>query len=185
MSKKIQENITNIRGFAVRFRNLRESLKLSQRDLAKILGFSANTQISKFENAESEPTLETLRKLARLSRRTDIRIDLHELITGNPSHVVEDWKEENQTLLELIAKYISSQVAHLLDQRDALVGELGVAEENLNQESEAQKEHIVFLKTTITQIQNKLIEAAEDQHYVKEALDGITKRQVNKTKIVP
>jgi transcriptional regulator with XRE-family HTH domain len=175
MSKKIQEKTTNRKEFAIRFHNLREALKLSQRELAKFLGFTANTQISKFENAESEPNLETLRKLARLSRRTDIRIDLHELITGNPSHVVEDWKEENQTLLELIAKYISSQIAHLLDQRDAIVGELGVAEENLNEESESQKAHIAFLKTLITQIQNKLSEAAEDQHYVKEALDGIPK----------
>jgi transcriptional regulator with XRE-family HTH domain len=175
MSNKIQENITNTKEFAIRFRNLREALKLSQRILAKFLGFTANTQISKFENAESEPTLETLRKLARLSRRTDIRIDLHELITGKPSHVVEDWKEENQTLLELIAKYVSSQIAHLLDQRDAIVGELGVAEENLNEKSENQKEHIAFLKTQITQIQNKLSEAAKDQHYVKEALDGIRK----------
>jgi transcriptional regulator with XRE-family HTH domain len=174
MSNKIKENITNRQEFSARFRNLRESLKLSQRDLAKILGFSANTQISKFENAESEPTLETLRKLARLSRRTDIRIDLHELITGNPSHVVEDWKEENQTLLELVAKYISSQIAHLLDKRDAIDSELRVDEENPNK-SEDQKAHIVFLKTTIMLIQNELSKAANDQHYVKEALDGIPK----------
>jgi transcriptional regulator with XRE-family HTH domain len=176
MSKKIQENITNRKEFAVRFRNLREALKLSQRELAKFLGFTANTQISKFENAESEPMLETLRKLARLSRRTDIRIDLHELITGNPSHVVVDWKEENQKLLELLAKYISAETARLIDERHKLWGELWVAEEKAAKQIVGQDEYVQFLKGEINRIEQLLADAAEDQHYVQEALDGMRHR---------
>jgi transcriptional regulator with XRE-family HTH domain len=173
MSSKIQENITNRKEFSARFRNLRELLKLSQRELAKFLGFTANTQISKFENAESEPTLETLRKLAQLSRRTDIRIDLHELITGKPSHIVEDWKEENKKLLELLAKYISSETSRLIAERHHLWGMLSEAEQKAVQHIAGSEELIPHLKVQIKQVEGLLADVAEDQHYVQDALDGI------------
>ncbi len=177
MSKKIQENITNRKEFSARFRKLRDALKLSQRELAKILDFTANTQISKFENAESEPTLETLRKLARLSRRTDIQIDLHELVTGRFSHLVENLREENQKLLELLASYISAKTAKLIDERHKLWGELAVAEEKAAKHIVGQEEYSQFLKAEIKRIEEQLADAAEDQHYVQEALDGMQHRR--------
>lgn len=84
MSNKIQENITNRQLFSERFHNLRKQLKLSQRGLSEKLGFSANTQISKIENAKSEPTVEVLRRLAKIEQ-PNVSIDIHELVTGEPS----------------------------------------------------------------------------------------------------
>ena len=96
--------------------------------MAEKLHLAGNTQISKFENDKSEPSIEVLRKLAAIGS-IDIQIDLHELITGEPSAVVELCKRQNKDLLELLAKYISSETARLLEERHYLWGELGVAED--------------------------------------------------------
>jgi len=139
--------------------------------MAEKLHLAGNTQISKFENDKSEPSIEVLRKLAAIGS-VDIQIDLHELITGEPSAVVELCKRENKGLLELLAKYISFETARLLEERHQLWGELGVAEER-ERKGLAGRDQAAFWKAEITRIEKRIADVTEDQHYVQEALTGI------------
>lgn len=77
MQRKNAIKIKNRQNFSLRFRNLRKQLQLSQRDLAEKIGLTGNTQICKFEKGTSEPSLEVLRKMAKL-----FNIDIHKLVTG-------------------------------------------------------------------------------------------------------
>lgn len=168
MSTKNPEKITNRQLFSQRFRKLRKRLGLSQRQLAKKLNFTANTQVSKFETAASEPTLETLRQIAKFSE-----VDLHKLVTGKPCPALKLWQEENKKLLELLARYVSHETGRLLQERHKLWGELGVAQEKQGQGITGQDEYVSFLRSELARIEKLLADAAEDQHYVQEALNGI------------
>ena len=66
--------------FGQRLRKVRKDMGLNQKEIAKKLGFSDNTLISRFENDKSLPTIETIIKLAKESI-----VDLHWLITGEQS----------------------------------------------------------------------------------------------------
>jgi len=161
--------------FSARFRKLRRDLGLSQRNLSKNIGLKGNTQVSKFERGASEPSLEVLRKLAEI-RSVDIQIDLHDLVTGKTSPAVEVWKQENKTLLELLAKYISSETARLLDERHKLWGELGMIEDAKAKQKKGvvgKDGAITFLKAEIARIEKQIADVAEDQDYVKRALFDI------------
>jgi len=177
MKEKIGKNIKNRQLFAERFRNYRRALGLSQREFSKKIGLSGNTQISKFENGTSEPSITTLRKLADIGP-IDYELDLHELITGKPCPTIRAWREENKTLLELLAKYISRETSRLLDERHKRWGELGVIEEAKTKAKQkkgfiVRDNAIVFLKAEITRIEKQISDLAEDQNYVQSALNNI------------
>lgn len=172
MQGKSTKKIKNRQLFARRIHKLRKDLQLSQRDFSKKIGLTGNTQVSKFEKGVSEPTIEVLRQVAKLST-LDVCIDLHELVTGQPSAVVENWKEENRKLLELLAKYVTWETARLLDKRHELWGELGIVEAKKSEGICGQDESIDFLKSELHRIQERISDVTEDQHYVQEALDGM------------
>ena len=165
-----QQNKKNIakqperEAFSERFRKLRLSLKLSQREFAQVLGLAGNTQISKCENASAEPSLATLRAIAR------VPADVHELIVGEPAPGVQAWQEEYRKVLELLAGYITRETGRLLDKRHELWGELSGAQAKLAKGIAGQEEHVAFLKSEIARIEERITDVAEDQHYVQEAL---------------
>ncbi len=68
----------NIQKIGDRIRKYREYLNLTQIEFANKIDFSSNTVISRFENNNSVPSVETLEKIS--NRFQDI--DLHWLITG-------------------------------------------------------------------------------------------------------
>ena len=172
MQEKNTKIIKNRQLFAGRFRKLRKDLYLSQRDFAKKIGLTGNTQISKFEKGTSEPSIESLRRIAKLTT-IDTRVDIHELVTGTLSPIAESWKEENRKLLELLAKYISWETARLLDERHKLWGDLDDAKAKKSQGITGQDEYIDFLKSELHRLQERISDVTEDQHYVQEALDGM------------
>ena len=179
MQAKNRKITKNRHLFAEHFRNYRRILGLSQRELSKKIGLAGNTQISKFENGTSEPSITTLRKLADIGP-IDYELDLHELITGKPCPAIRAWREENKTLLELLAKYISRETSRLLDERHKRWGELGEIEEAkakaMKKEGESfvvRDNAIVFLKAEIARIERQISDIAEDQNYVQNALNNI------------
>jgi transcriptional regulator with XRE-family HTH domain len=88
------KNIADREKFSDRFRNLRRQLGLSQRELAEKLGFTGNTQVSKFEKSTTEPTLEMLRRLFSACSSQNYPLNLHWLITGEPSPDAKRWRED-------------------------------------------------------------------------------------------
>lgn len=63
--------------FGERLSKSRKLKELSQSDLAKEMGFSGNTLISRFEKNQTLPNFEHLQKLQEI-----LNVDLHWLITG-------------------------------------------------------------------------------------------------------
>lgn len=93
MQPKKRNLALNKKLFAERFRNFRLNKGLSQRDLAKKIAIKGHTQISKFETGASEPSLETLRAIAK-----EFKIDLHEFITNEDSPATIKYKKQLKTL---------------------------------------------------------------------------------------
>ena len=77
----------------MRFRSMRESLKLNKAELADALNFTSPTTITLFEDGASMPSSQSLIDLAER-----YPVDLHELLTGEPSPAI---KTEIETLREL------------------------------------------------------------------------------------
>jgi len=172
MQEKSLENNSNRQLFSVRFRKLRTELHLTQHQLSEKLGFSTNTQVSKFENGGSEPNLEILRKLADISSII-FPLDLHELITGEESLKIYAQKVNYQALLQLLAKYIATETARLLEERHQLRGVLRDAETKKSQGIADQEEHVQFLKAGLHQLEKRISDVAEDQHYIQEAMNNL------------
>jgi transcriptional regulator with XRE-family HTH domain len=70
--------------FGYRLHKLRKDKGLSQEKLASFLGYKRSGSISNIENDKTAPDIETLEKIAEC-----LDVDLHWLITGKVSHVVE------------------------------------------------------------------------------------------------
>ncbi len=90
---KFEEN------FASRLRDVRNKAGLTQEQLGEKLGFKGNTAIYRFESGTSSPSIETLSKLASV-----LKIDLHWLITGEPSPAIKLLKPYAQSHLAQIMK---------------------------------------------------------------------------------
>ena len=73
----------------------------------------------------------------------------------------------------ILARYVSHETGRLLQERHKLWGELGVAQEKQGQGITGQDEYVSFLRSELARIEKLLADAAEDQHYVQEALNGI------------
>ena len=78
------KNKNNLPTLGKRLRSVREQAGISQSALAERLGFSKAAVISRFERGERLPSVDILIKLAEL-----YHIDLHWLLTGQPSPGVE------------------------------------------------------------------------------------------------
>lgn len=102
-SRKKEQKSQKILTFGQRFHKVRKDIGLNQSELAQRLGFSANTIISRFEKDKSLPSVEVLLVLAR-----DYKIDLHWLLTGNPS------PEVAEVLKELMPFIYDNQIKTLL-----------------------------------------------------------------------
>lgn len=161
--------------FGPRLQKTREKCGFSRAKLAKKIGLSNPSQISRYESGKGFPNITALGTLGEL-----LGVDIHWLITGKPCPAIQAWREENKTLLELLAKYISRETSRLLDERHKRWGELGEIEESkakaMKKEGESfvvRDNAIVFLKAEITRIEKQLSDLAEDQNYVQNALNNI------------
>ena len=72
--------------FSERIKKCRELLRLSQLEVSKITGIS-NKSLSRYENGDTEPDLETLKRLSKLYK---VSVDYLLGKTDNPNPVEED-----------------------------------------------------------------------------------------------
>lgn len=72
--------------FSERIKKCRELLRLSQLEVSKITGIS-NKSLSRYENGDTEPDLETLKRLSKLYK---VSIDYLLGKTDNPNPAEED-----------------------------------------------------------------------------------------------
>jgi transcriptional regulator with XRE-family HTH domain len=103
-NQKIQKILT----FGQRLRQVRKDLGLNQSDFAQKLGFSANTIISRFEKDKSIPSVEVLLVLAQ-----DYKIDLHWLLTGQPSPSTIDVAEILTPIVSGYLMQLSEEISSL------------------------------------------------------------------------
>jgi len=112
MVKKFSKNNVVIDTFGARLRKSRKDRGLSQTALARMLGYENNGPVSTMENNKTNPDLKTLVRLAE-----SLDVDLHWLITGNPSRADRNLEDDYARLLGSFAKYIAKTIADLLTQR--------------------------------------------------------------------
>jgi transcriptional regulator with XRE-family HTH domain len=82
--------------FGERLRYLREKAGFNQTALAKELGYKRSNSISNLETGKSPPDLQILQKIASF-----FNVNLHWLITGNPSPDGEAWRTDYAELLRI------------------------------------------------------------------------------------
>lgn len=87
---------TFIEGFSERLRKSRIDNALSMADLAKKIGLSSSSQISRYEAGENLPDVYTLFSLSK-----ELNIDLHWLLTGQPAPISTIDRPTMKNALEL------------------------------------------------------------------------------------
>ena len=160
--------MTNSHNFSSRFRKLRKDMGLSQKVFSKLLGFTTNTQISRFESGLSEPSLKTLRKLSKL-----FPIDLHYLITGEQSPAALQLERDRLKILSDHAKHLGTTLGNLLKDREARVNELEDNKKRLAKGEDIEPEFIEILESEIQAYDNEMRSFAEDIPWVKETIESI------------
>ncbi len=113
------KNKKYLSGFGSRLKSLRQKIGINQTEFAQILGFGAPIAVSRFERGERLPPIESLLKL---SETCDI--DIHWLVTGNPSPITKEHKEALADSVRRL-RYVCNAYSALLHEKEtALVKEL-------------------------------------------------------------
>jgi len=174
MQAKKQNNENNFpRGlitFGERLRRIRIALGFNQAEFARILGFSANTIISRFEKNKRIPTIETLVRLAQILH-PKVVIDLHELIMGTPSQQPNSWKDEKRDLLWQLIRYNSREMERLIHDRYVFSGKLAEAEKQLSQGITDKANEVEWLKADLGRTEAMIADLAEEQNHIQKKLD--------------
>ena len=98
-----------------RVRKVREDMGLSQSELAKKLGFTKPAVVSRFERNKRLPSTDTLVRLATLCE-----VDLHWLLTGNPSPTTKQNAKTYRCSIERLASLVKSYMALLHTTEESL-----------------------------------------------------------------
>lgn len=160
--------MSNSHNFSSRFRKLRKDIGLSQKDFSKLLDFTTNTQVSRFESGLSEPSLKTLRKLSEL-----FPIDLHYLITGEQSPAALQLERDRLKILADRIKYLGSTLGNVLRDREARARELEDNKKRQAKGEDIEPGFIEILESEIQAYDNELRTLGEDVPWVKEAMESI------------
>ena len=103
--------MTNPETFGDRLRKVRKDMGLNQTEFAKKLGFNSNALISRFEKDRKTPLLSTVLKLASLTE-----VDLHWLLTGQPSPGDKKKIEACKDVIGRLIPYASDRLNFIADQ---------------------------------------------------------------------
>ena len=94
--------------FGARLRKSRNDKRLSQTELAVMLGYKHNGPVSTMESGKTGPDLQTLQRLSEC-----LEIDLHWLITGHPTpNTVRIATAVEPCVLEFLSK-LNEQIHHI------------------------------------------------------------------------
>ena len=104
------ENKKILASLGARIQFVRTKAGLSQADLAEKLDFSTSAVISRFERDERPPSVDSLIKLSEL-----FKIDLHWLITGQPSPMVFEIQKRIKPFFVTYLHFIAKELAHIGD----------------------------------------------------------------------
>jgi len=94
--------------FGERLRYLREKAGFNQTALAKELGYKRSNSISNLETGKSPPDLQILQKIASF-----FNVNLHWLVTGNPSPDGEAWRTAYAELLQIYHADVAGWIERL------------------------------------------------------------------------
>jgi transcriptional regulator with XRE-family HTH domain len=163
-----EENKKKFTEFGERLKSIRTRLKLNQQEFAVKLGFASYKAISRFENGERLPNAEALISLAALGT-----VNLHYLITGQPSPDGEAWRE---SWVELHRMYSADGTLWI----DYLKGRIADLTKEINdlQEKESRGETINTLSLSLKieerrDKQNKLDQVKDHLRQATDRLGGV------------
>lgn len=166
------ENKKKYTNFGCRFRFIRKKMGLSQSQLAEKLGFATYDVIGRFERGERLPSIQVVIMLSELCQ-----MDLHWLLTGNPSLGSQAWKESYVEVARLATTYITWDNTYKEEKRRKLVHELLALREKQSTGEGVSEDTIVSLKEQIAAIEKRLSDNASAQHEILERVYG--KKQSN------
>lgn len=145
---------------------MRKNKGLSQAALAKKLGYKAGASVSKMEANVTPPDLFALAKIAEV-----LGADLHWLIIGKPGPSTEGRQKAYRGVVAKLAKYVSAEVARLLDLRDLAEAQYEELLEKVRAGEDVPSKLIKDKQAEISGIQFQLTTGAlRDRDYVDEAL---------------
>ena len=145
-------------------RNLRG---MNQSDFAKALGYSDNSPVSKMERDAQTPNTEVLMKISEV-----LSADLHWIITGKHAPSAQEVVSERQQAINKLARYISSEIARLLDHRDVLTWENEDWKEKQAAGEKVDSERVERLQLELAGVQFELERVLRDQEWVRLAVPG-------------
>jgi transcriptional regulator with XRE-family HTH domain len=161
------ENKKNFTTLGRRIQHLREELQLNQTVFAEQLGFATPAVISRFERDERQPDIETLLKIADLWK-----VNLHYLLTGEPSPDAERWKESYVELTRTLGTYIALDTDKTSQERAALMMELCDCQAKAGKGEGVQPDRIKYLKYKIEELDKHLRENDDAHHKAIERYYG-------------
>ncbi len=107
--------------FSTRLRDLRKEKNCTQRQLAEILGLTANS-VCEWEKSRSEPSIETITHLAQyFNVSTDYLLGRTDDF-GTPVSLHQDLTDEEQSFLDLFRRLSRGERVRLLAFAAGLVG---------------------------------------------------------------
>jgi transcriptional regulator with XRE-family HTH domain len=160
--------------FGERLRKFRKENKLRQSDLAAVMGFTANTIVSRFERGEAFPSAD---KLANLARKYPV--DLHWLITGEDS---PGQQEAERHLYEHLVREMLPVVRSLQSlflERDRLESALATCIERKAQGLPADEEdphYDAFLRREIASTNAMIEEAKQQDEWIRGMINALEKK---------
>ncbi len=164
-STETEKILTDGKSLGKRLRALRKRAGLSQGELAEQLGYKAPASISNAEADKTPLDSDTLAKIAPL-----LNADVHWLLTGQPAPTAQEAANQRQDAINKLARYVSSEVARLLKNRDEIAAELKDVEQRKSAGESVEAVLIDVWKTQLLVAECRLQEVGKDQDWVRLAL---------------
>jgi transcriptional regulator with XRE-family HTH domain len=156
-----------------RFRQIRESKGLKQTDLAVLLGYKSSVPISKIELGKQCLSLNDLIELDK-----SLNVDLHRLITGNPSPGEDELVTNQYELFTRLSLSMALSLNHFLDERDFLKEELASAIERYEKKpTRDEGRFIKELKASISHKDRDIYLMTENDSWARQIRDSLEKRR--------
>jgi len=159
--------IQKISTFSERLRFLREKRGFSREDLAKKLGLSSSSQISRYETGVGLPSIAIIQKYTEV-----LQANLHWLLTGNPSPDGESWKQAYNDLAGITWSYIHRENMKLQQEKSLRLMEYNDLKLKESNGEPVPAERLAWLEEEMVRLKIRFTENEEISHQILKRLYG-------------
>jgi transcriptional regulator with XRE-family HTH domain len=174
MARRKSKNFSGSKEMGLRFRQFRESKGLKQSEIAVLLGYKNSAPISKIELGEQSPALGDLVELDR-----NFHIDLHQLITGNPSPGEEELVQNRYEFYVQFLPNCIAMVDDALEHRDRLRHELSceIESQKSKKPSRTDQRYLQDLRTDLSNWERMVKKTSESDEWLKTTIAMLEKKR--------